>query len=478
MDTPLLIRNGLVLDGDPRRGRLRSSDILVVGGVIAAYDPVEVPEDTQTIDAQGCLVTPGFVDTHHHLWETTLRGMTADWTLIDFVWGVRFHHAALHSAEDVYAGTFAGATAALDAGITTTLDFNHAVNSPQHARSAVEALSATGIRALWCYGMTNLPYSTEAPFDRAVDVRRLRDEGFSYPNSRVTIGLALNDIGTVPWAATRSEVQLARELDLHLTTHTDSFWSPGRAPEIEWLHRDGLLDDKQTHAHVNTASDHELRLLADAGAGLSSTAETELQMGMGFPIFNRADQLAVNAGLGTDIQANNSADPFTQMRVSMHSENARQGQAALSGPYGVAGYSLGVTTRDILHHATLGGAKALGRGTTTGSIEVGKNADLLLVRIDGLHHRPLIDPIASLVMNGRTADVDTVIVGGEIIKREGTLTDRRAEKAGDLVDAAWARLSPQIEANGGHQPDKPEGLLQQMAEAGAQNAPEWAHTES
>ncbi len=475
MDTTTLIRNGLTLVGDPRNGQLESLDILIVNGVIAAYNPAEVPEHTEVIDANGCLVVPGFVDTHHHLWETTLRGMTADWTLIDFVWGVRFHHASIHTAEDIYAGTFAGATAALDAGITTTLDFNHAVNSPQHARSAVEALEASGIRALWCYGMNASPSDLETPFDRSVDIRQLKDEMFSDANSVVSLGLALNDIGTVPWATTRSEVQLARELDIHLTTHTDSFWSPGRAPEIEWLHHDGLLDNRQTHAHVNTASRHELQLLADSGAGVASTPETELQMGMSFPIFGQADELGVNAGLGTDIQANNSADPFTQMRVSMHSENARHGLSALQGPYGIAGYSVRVTTRDILHHATLGGAKALGRDSTSGSIEVGKNADLLLVRTDGLHHRPLIDPISSLVMNGRVSDVDTVMVGGKVVKRAGRLTDDRAEKAGALVDDAWSRLAPQVEARGGSLPDKPDGLLQQMAEAGAQNAPEWTH---
>ena len=227
---------------------------------------------------------------------------------------------------------------------------------------------------------------------------------------------------------------------------------------------------------MNTASTNELQLLADAGAGLASTAETELQMGMGFPMFSRAAEHGVDAGLGTDIQANNSADPFTQMRVSMHAENARQGQPALDGPYGIAGYAVRVTTRDILHHATLGGARAMGRGTTAGSIEIGKHADLLLVRMDRLHHRPLIDPISSLVMNGRVSDVDTVIVGGTIVKRAGALTQDRATKASSLVDAAWTRLSPRIEANGGSLPDMPEGLLQQMAQDGAQNAPEWIQT--
>ena len=230
MNQPILIHNGLVLDGDPKNGRLRSIDVLIVDGVITAYDPTEVPDHTEVIDATGCLVTPGFVDTHHHLWETTLRGMTADWNLVDFIWGVRSHHAAIHTADDTYAGTFAGAAAALDAGITTVLDFNHAVNSPEHARSALEALQASGIRALWCYGMNTSPFGSDAAFDPAADIRRLKAETVGDTGGLVSIGLALNDIGTVPWATTRSEVLLARELDIHLTTHTDSIWSPGSAP--------------------------------------------------------------------------------------------------------------------------------------------------------------------------------------------------------------------------------------------------------
>ena len=470
----ILITGGLVLVGEPSDGQFERTDVLIRDGAIAAFGPNLRVAEAEVIDATGMIVMPGFVDTHHHLWETSMRGISADWDIIDFTWGIRFHHASIHTAEDVYAGTFAGAIAALDAGITTTLDFDHAVNSPDHACEGVRAARDAGIRTIWSYGLTdagNTEFST--PQDRLDDLHRLRSEQFSSEDiaDLVTLGIAVNDIGGVPWSQTKSEFELARELQILLAAHTDSTWSALAVPEIEWLNREGLLGPRQVHTHVNSASDTELKLLADSGAALSSTPETELQMAMGFPIFARAADLGVSVGLGTDIQANNSADPFAHMQLAMHAENARFNQPILqtSGTGGLNG--IHVSTRDILHHATLGGACTLGLDSVTGSIEQGKRADILLVKMTGVHQRPV-------VLHSRASDIDTVIVDGEIVKRAGVLNGDRADRAVKLVDATWERLAPQMEARGGQLPERPDGLLEQMVAASVSNAPPWLAAES
>ena len=367
----------------------------------------------------------------------------------------------------------------MDAGITTTLDFSHAINSPEHAREGIRAARDAGIRTIFAYGLIAAP-SASSGFatdnDRRDDLRSLRAESFSSSDrsALVTLGIAVNDIGGVPWEQTRAEYELARELDLVTTSHTNSTWSPQRAPEISWLHHDGLLGAHQVHAHMNTTSEHELQLVADAGAGIASTPETELQMGMGFPIFARAVQRGIPVGLGTDIQANNPADAFTQMRLGMHAETARANQPILDAWGTGALHGVAVTPAEVLHHATLGGAQVLGLDDITGSIELGKAADLILVRSDRLHHRPMLDPMATLVMHSRVSDVDTVLVAGEVLKRGGTLDSASSSKAADLVDAAWERLDPQIEARGGRLPARPDGLLEQMGQASIANAPAWA----
>ncbi|WP_374945528.1 amidohydrolase family protein [Agreia sp.] len=475
-----LIAGGTVLLGPPRDARFERVDLLIVDGKIASIGAdLDRENADEVVDATGTTVIPGFVDTHHHLWETNLRGMTAGWDIIDFSWGIRFHHSAIESAEDIYAGTYAGALGAVDAGITTTLDFSHAINSPEHARQGIRAIQDAGIRAIFAYGLIAAPYAPSGfatDDDRRNDLRSLRSELFS-SNDRsalVTLGVAVNDIGGVPWQQTKAEYELARELDLLTTSHTNSTWSPQRAPEISWLHHDGLLGTHQVHAHMNTSSEHELQLVADSGAAIASTPETELQMGMGFPVFARAAQLGIPVGLGTDIQANNVADAFTQMRLGMQAQNARANQPLLDKWGTGALHGVEVGPAEILHHATLGGAQALGLGDVTGSIELGKAADLVLVRADQLHHRPLLDRMATLVQHSRVSDVDTVLVAGAVLKRGGALDQTASSRAGELVDAAWERLDPQIEARGGRLPARPEGLLEQIAQASVANAPEWA----
>ncbi|WP_372983751.1 amidohydrolase family protein [Microbacterium sp.] len=475
-----LIAGGWALLGAPREARFERAELLIVDGKIAAIG-TELPRENidELLDASGTVVIPGFVDTHHHLWETNLRGMSAGWDIVDFSWGIRFHHSAIQSADDIYAGTYAGAMTALDAGITTALDFSHAINSPAHAREGLRAVRDAGLRSVFAYGLAAAPdgsadfATAEARHD---DLRALRAESptGSDASTLVTLAVAVNDIGGVPWEQTKAEYELARELDLLLTAHTNSTWSPQRAPEISWLQREGLLGRNQVHAHMNTSSEHELGLVADAGAGIASTPETELQMGMGFPILAQAARRGISAGLGTDIQANNSADVFTQMRLAMHAESARANQPLLDTLGSGALHGVAVGPAEILHHATLGGAEVLGLDGITGSIELGKAADLMLVRYDQLHQRPLLDMTSMLVLHSRVSDIETVLVAGNVRKRGGTLDPAASVKASTLVDAAWDRLYSQIEGRGGQLPARPDGLVDQIVQAAVANAPGWA----
>ena len=474
-DRTTVLQDGLVLLGDPRDADLRRADVLVEDGRIAAVDTaLPVPAGARVIPARGRLVAPGFVDTHHHLWETALRGATAEWSVIDFLWAMRFHHAGAHAPEDVYAGSYAGAVAALDAGITTTLDHVHAANSREHAELALRAVEDSGIRALWMFGLTESNPSAPGfadPQSRLDLLRSLHGRRPSSVGQRVTVGVAANDLASVPWAQTLGEYAIADELGLPLTVHARSVPGPGMPAEIDWLRRSGVLGTNQVYAHVTAASDDELRMLADAGAAVASTPETESQMGMGFPVWNRARRLGVEVGLGTDIQANNPADPFRSMLLALRLATVQEQEPGLqeSGPLSLAGRP--VTLAEVLYVATLGGARALGVGERVGSIEVGKRADLLVVRQDALHHSPVVDPLATYVLHSRASDVETVLVDGQVRKESGRMSDGADRRARDLVTAAWARLEPVIAARGGLMPPRPEGFLMQVAQATAANAP-------
>lgn len=463
----VLIEGGSVLVGDPRRADVRRADVLVQDGRVAAVGTeLSVPIGTRVLPARGRLVAPGFVDTHHHLWETTLRGAASEWSIVDFLWGMRLHHTGAHTPEDVYAGSYAGAVAALDAGITTTLDHMHAASSREHAEEGLRAVEESGIRAQWMLGLTEADPTARLDLVRSLDRARPSAVG-----RRVTAGVAVNDLASVPWSQTVEEYALAAELGLALTVHARSVPGPGMHAEIEWLHRSGLLGPVQVYSHVTAASDDELRMLADAGAAVSSTPETESQMGMGFPVWHRARRLGVEVGLGTDIQANNPADPFRLMLLALRLATAQEQEPGLQKSGLLSLSARPVSLADVLYVATLGGARALGIADRVGSIEVGKQADLLVVRQDALHHSPVVDPLATYVLHTRSSDVETVLVDGQVRKEAGRMSDGADHRARDLVVAAWARLEPVIAARGGLLPPRPEGLLGQLAEAMTANAP-------
>ena len=461
-----------MLIGDPGAGRVEAADVLIEDGRIATIAP-DIDAEAIRIDATGRLVIPGFVDTHRHVWQTAMRGICADWTLLDYFLGIRVNTAAVYTAEDVYAGNYVGALEALDAGVTTVLDFSHCLNSPEHADEAIRGLRDAGIRGTFAYGMYPVPLEAPAFPDfeaRAADARRVRERHFS-ADAGLRMGIALTELGLVPWETTVAEVELARELDAPVTAHIGTVWSDRRPPEVALLHAAGLLDERQVHVHCNACSGRELDLLADAGASVSVTPETELQMGMGFPVTQRLTERGMTPSLGCDIVSNNRGDLFTQMRLGLACERARTNETELRA--GVMPETLTLSAAEMLRFATLGGAKALGLEREIGSIEVGKLADLVLLRTDGLGFAPPNDPVAQIVMQAGIHEVDGVLVGGAPVKLAGELGS--AGRARDLVADSRDRIVAAVAPRGGFLPAVPQGWFDatlDIFEANLAGAPE------
>jgi cytosine/adenosine deaminase-related metal-dependent hydrolase len=168
--------------------------------------------------------------------------------------------------------------------------------------------------------------------------------------------------------------------------------------------------------HGSSLTDDELDTVARAGAGISATPETELQMGMGRPVTARALARGVPTSLGIDIVSNYAGDMFAQMRLQLQAERAFA-HAERSGPP----RDVGLRTRAVLELATRGGARVAGLEALVGSLTPGKQADVVLTRTDGVHMVPAVDPVAALVLYANAADVDTVLVAGRVVKRGGRL---------------------------------------------------------
>lgn len=188
---------------------------------------------------------------------------------------------------------------------------------------------------------------------------------------------------------------------------------------VEKLGRAGLLGPDMLFVHGASLTPGELDAIASCGAGLSSTPETELQMGMGQPIAFSARERGVRTSLGIDIVSNYAGDMFAQMRLALQSARALDNQRLAERHQ--APRRLGLKVKDALLLATIGGSKALNLENRVGALEKGKAADIVLIRTDSISLTPSPDAIASVVLGAGVADVDTVIIDGVVRKRAGKL---------------------------------------------------------
>ncbi|MFD5556990.1 amidohydrolase family protein [Streptomyces sp. NPDC127068] len=449
----LLIKGATVLTMDPELGDLTTGDILVTGDRITAVGPDlddRVTTDTEVIQARGMIAVPGLIDTHMHAWQTPLKGLYADgWTGDDYQSHV-FYLREHFRPEDIYDATFSGTVQMLDAGVTGVLDFCHNVMSPEGAEAGLRAHRATGQRALFAYGMLG---SFGAPPEdhawRLDHVRRLHDEVNTDGDGLLRVGMALGSIEYGSMDRITKEVALARELGLRMSVHQNP---PG---QIRALHEAGLLDSDIVPAHANSADDGELALLARCGGGISFTPEGEFGGGRSMTILNRAHRAGASPSLGIDTHARVSIDLFAAMRLTyllMRNVDATTEREAGRWPLERhPGVPL-VQPRDILAYATVNAAAALGLGDDLGRLTPGRLADIVLIDTEP-YGVALGDPAAHVVLQTTPRDVDTVVVGGRIRKRDGRLTDLDPTDAGAATRRVRERVFAEAAAHGGPVPD-------------------------
>jgi cytosine/adenosine deaminase-related metal-dependent hydrolase len=479
MGARTLLRGGLVVSMDEAIGEVADGDVLIEDGRIAAVGPALGVADAEIVDVAGHVVMPGFVDTHRHTWQTPFRGVCADWTLEDYFRGIRGTISPRCSADDIYAGNLVGALEALDAGVTTILDFSHCVNTPAHADAALRGLRDAGIRALFAYGYFPAPAAEPGFADhdaRLADARRLREGELASDDALVTMGVALTECGLLPFETTVAEAHSARELGVPSVLHTGCNWGSPVTEGIPELDHHGLLGPDQIHVHCNTLGQRDLRRLAEHDCKVSSSPETELQMGMGHPIIRRALELGMRPSLSCDVMSSNSGDMFSQMRLGLQFERAMRNDTFHAR--GEMPDSLDLTVRDALRWGTANGAHAMGMEDRIGSLAPGKQADVIVIGGRRLNLVPMADPVGCLVAQANAANVRHVLVGGRWAKRDGELLGIDLDAAIDLAQAAAERVLGTIAAGGGPLlPPAPPGFADMINAAAAGNlARAWTMT--
>lgn len=444
--TNLLIRGGYVITMDSA-GDLDGGDVHVRDGVIQEIGAnLDVP-GAEVIDAGGKIVAPGLVDTHWHMWNTLLRGMSdgrptpAGPDHSDLAGGppvppVRGYFATCVAIGrhflpgDTYAGTRLAAAEAIDAGITTVHDWAHNVRGLDWAEAGLRALGESGLRARFSYG-----YETGHANDQLMaleDLASIRAAWRSYhADDRIHLGVAWRGTGgsnpamRVAPALYRAEIAAARTLGLPVTVHACG--PAAAAGQVLAYADDGLLGPDLQLVHMNNASTTEIALAAEAGVPVSVSPWTELQIGYGHPVTGELLAAGLPVGLSVDTtMLSGNADLFAVMKVTQASAN------------GQARHEFALTARDVLRLATIDGARTLGLDAVTGSLAVGKRADVIVISVDAPNLGVLTDPARLLVTAASPRDVDLVIVDGRILKRDGVVT---AVDVAEVTGAARASLA-------------------------------------
>jgi cytosine/adenosine deaminase-related metal-dependent hydrolase len=436
MGTKTLIRGGTVITMDPELGDLPRGDILIEDGKIAGIEQ-QIDADAEVVDASGRIAIPGFVDTHRHTWEAAIRGCAPNATLDDYFVEVLDTFAPAYRAADVYASNLAGSLECLNAGITTLVDWSHINNTPEHADAAIRGLQETGIRAQYAYGSANTSLS-DYWFESKIaipaeDVRRVRETYFSSDDGLLTMGLATRGPGFCVDDVVRAEWSLARELGIPITVHVAMGRVAGRFGMIKQLSDYGLLGPDTTYIHCCYFSEEEWRLVAESGGSISIAPQVEVQMGHGWPPVMKAIEYGLPPSLSIDVVTTAPGDMFTEMRSAFGTERARVNAECWQADTPVPDTML--TARQMLEMATINGARVAGLDDRTGSLSPGKRADVVLIDARALNVAPVIDPVAAVTLCADVSNVETVMVDGQIRKRDGKLVGD-VDRARNLVEAA------------------------------------------
>jgi len=424
----ILIKNAIVLSQDPAIGELPEADVLVEGDRIAEVRPGISADGAEVIDAAGDIVIPGFIDTHRHTWETSIRTCAPDYALVTYFGSILDKFGPHYRPDDVLAANRWGALECINAGITTLVDWSHIMNTPAHADAAVQGLQETGIRSVFAYGFGNTSlqdwwFGPDWTGSRLTcdgdDARRIRKQYFNSDDGLITMALATRGPGFCQPEVVRYDWEIAKELGLNITVHVAMDRFAATKLQIVKLRDMDLLYPNTTYVHASHFTDEEWALARDSGGNVSFAPQIEIQMGHGWAPGWTASQYGLPIGLSSDVATTAPADQFTQMRSIFGSERGRKHLEAWEADLDGNSPSPDlITSRQVLEWATIGGAQVAGLADRTGSLTPGKKADIVIIDGGAVNVAPIIDPVGAVVCAADVSNVKTVLVDGRLLKRE------------------------------------------------------------
>lgn len=445
---PTLIRGADLLTMDDTFSEMPATDLLIVDGKISAIGKDLEAGDAEVIDAAGMILMPGMNDGHRHFWLGFHAGrlVKTDARKYNRYQAWKMRTMVCMTPEDFHLSGLIGGLQAIDSGVTNVLDYAHAHHTQEKAVAGAQGFLDSGVAGIYCYQAShNTTYGpgdtlpeAQATAERQgaphesnyVTAARLREMFSSGPDAAAKFGITISEgTGRRKMEDIRIEFERARSFDPFIVgahIHKPNPMPPeGVFRTVADLHKAGLLGPDFHVAHGVEMTDEELVMLRDTGGMICATTMGEFPY-VAASIHGKARKMGVAAGIGLDVGTALTQDYFEHVRSGLWSLYRSAEYAAIAREY---------ETADVLDFATRWGAKALRLGDVTGSLEVGKFADLVLLRTDryGFATRgTLADRVVSFA---NLTDIDSVWVRGTLRKRNGK-----------MIGVDWASLKSKLGA--------------------------------
>ncbi len=432
----LCLRGGTLVTCDAEDRVLRG-DVLVRDGRIVATGRVRAPRGACVIDVKGRIVMPGLVMSHVHLCQALMRGMADDLPLLEWLRRRVWPLEAAHDDASITASAELGLAEMLRAGVTAILD----LGTVHHHDAVFDACVRSGIRVVG--GKTLMDSGDGVPRRLKQSARRELSDGErleqtwgAHPSGRVGYAWIPRFILSCSEGLVRGAVERSRQAGSLFHTHAAEH--PGEraavraalgADDVTVLRRWGVRGSWASLAHGVQLTAAQVRQIARDGTRVVHCPSANLKLGSGIARVAELRRQGVVVGLGPDgAPCNNNLDPWVEIRHAALLSSVRAGPGVLPA-------------RDVLRMATIDGARVLGLDDRAGSIEVGKVADLVVVRTDGVHVAPALDPIGTLVYATQARDVEHVFVGGQPIVESGELVTLDAPRVAARARSQAAKLA-------------------------------------
>ncbi|KZW01510.1 amidohydrolase [Exidia glandulosa HHB12029] len=448
--TSILLKGGTVIAFNTESESLeilRDTSVLVVedriAGLYGPSDSISLPDGTEVVECFGQIVSPGFVDTHRHGWQTAFKTLGSNSSLPDYFirYGAFTATQFEFTPEDVYIGTLAGNYEAINAGVTSILDHAHHTWSHETATAGLDASIDSGLRIFWAYDIHTISNGFTIP-DQLVSLKKIWDDG-KWKGTATTVGMGFDEPSLHPKETVESVFNLAKEIEASVFTvhYLGGPWGVDGLPQL--LHSYGFLNGSVpiVFSHASWMSTTDIVLLRETNQFISITPESEMHYGHDHPYSHLIQD---QAALGVDTHFTFSTDIVGQARLWLQKTRLTEYSKVLKKFEVAVNSPMSVNQAFLL--ATRNGGRAL-RRDDIGVIRVGAKADLVVFDGESPSMLGWKDPVAAVILHSHPSDVLHVLVDGQFRKRDGKFVigdwaaiKKRFMKSCERIQEVWGKM--------------------------------------